>query len=405
MSDGVSDEVVNVLQVEDDVTQSIHWFTVLTQLAGGLAFFFYGLNKLSLAMKRLAGHRLKSVIVKLTSNSCIGLLVGMIVTGISNSLTLISVLLVGFVGSGLVNFENTIPVLLGAGIGSTVISLLVALKVTKYGLLFIAVAYFYGKFLKRGSANSSTGRTDDEVEVEIQNNTKLDALDCVFGLGLIFFGSQIMGDTFGFLRTNQHFVSFLGHLQSPFLGLCTGFVLTVLVNSSGAAIGILLSLSEHGLLDSRAGIAMVLGANVGTCLTACLAGFSQGRGPLEVAVALVLVRTVGALFFTVAIDGLQTLVHSACGISIDADIALLAAEPGHVKPSSVKDLNVSCQIAASHTIFNVIIALAVLPFVKWYATAVKIIVSMILRDGAKNTLRIGQNKHDAMLANLEITVV
>lgn len=87
--------------------------------------------------------------------------------------------------------------------------------------------------------------------------------------------AQVMGSTFAFLGTNASFVSFLERLHSPFLGLATGFLLTVLVNSSGAAIGILLSLSEHGLLDGRAGIAMVLGANVGTCLTACLAGFSQ----------------------------------------------------------------------------------------------------------------------------------
>ena len=372
--------------------ETVSPFDIAVQLFGGLSFFLYGLNKLSGSMKRLAGKRMKRVIVRLTSNPCIGLLVGMAVTGLSNSLTLVSVLLVGFVGTGLLQFENTIPVLMGAGIGSTLISLLVALKVTKYGLLLIAVAYFYSSYAKRKRSNhsgdasaarhhsSSSGAAFDD---EHEDTTALDAADCVFGLGLIFFGSQVMGGTFAFLGTNATFVAFLERLHNPFLGLLTGFLLTVLVNSSGAAMGILLSLSEHGLLDGRAGIAMVLGANVGTCVTACLAGFSQGRGPFEVAVALILVRTVGAIIGTIGISGLQYLAASVCGVSAEADLAVLAAEPGHIHPTGQAALDVSCQIAASHTLFNLIIALAVIPFLRPYARAVRYVVSVILRDHQK----------------------
>lgn len=381
---------------------------LLMSLLGGLAFFLYGLNKLSTSMKRLAGKRMKRVIVRLTSNSCVGLLVGMVVTGLSNSLTLVSVLLVGFVGTGLLQFEKTIPVLMGAGIGSTLISLLVALKVTKYGLLLIAVSYFYSSYAKRKLASrtgtnsghsDSNGNDHDHAELD---TTKLDVAECVFGLGLIFYGSQVMGGTFAFLGSNPTFVSFLERLHNPFLGLLTGFLLTVLVNSSGAAMGILLSLSEHGLLDGRAGIAMVLGANVGTCVTACLAGFSQGRGPLEVATALVLVRTVGALVFTAAISPLQHLASVVCGVSSEADLALLAKEPGHIHPTQQAALDVSCQIAASHTIFNLLIAIVVVPFVRPYARAVRAVVSLVLGDHRTPAHSSSQRSAPP---SLEITVV
>ena len=169
-------------------------FDLTVQLFGGLAFFLYGLNQLSGAMKRLAGKRMKRVIVRLTSNPCVGLLVGMVVTGLSNSLTLVSVLLVGFVGTGLLQFEHTIPVLMGAGIGSTLISLLVALKVTKYGLLLIAAAYFYSGYAKRRAATGSAGSSGDGNSHNHENHrdtTNLDVAECVFGLGLIFYGSQV----------------------------------------------------------------------------------------------------------------------------------------------------------------------------------------------------------------------
>eukprot|EP00750_Incisomonas_marina_P002776 INCI12610.1.p1 GENE.INCI12610.1~~INCI12610.1.p1 ORF type:complete len:404 (-),score=51.99 INCI12610.1:808-2019(-) len=388
-------------------TATVSPVDLLMSFLGGLTFFLYGLNKLSTSMKRLAGKRMKRVIVRLTSNSCVGLLVGMVVTGVSSSLTLVSVLLVGFVGTGLLQFEKTIPVLMGAGIGSTLISLLVALKVTKYGLLLIAGSYFYSSYAKRKLAsrtvtsgnNDSKSNDHDHAEPD---TTKVDVADCVFGLGLIFYGSQVMGGTFAFLGSSPTFVSFLERLHNPFLGLLTGFVLTTMVNSSGAAMGILLSLSEHGLLDGRAGIAMVLGANVGTCVTACVAGFSQGRGPLEVATALVLVRTVGALAFTAAISPLQHLASMACGVSSEADLALLAREPGHIHPTQQAALDVSCQIAASHTIFNLLIALLVVAFVRPYARVVRAVVSIVLGDHRTPARTSSQRSAPP---SLEITVV
>merc|ERR1712154_471386 len=96
-----------------------------------------------------------------------------------------------------------------------------------------------------------------------------------------------------------------------------------------------------------------------------------GRGPFEVAIALVLVRVVGAIFFTIVLQPLQNISRSVCGVSLDADLAFLAAEPGHVHPSRGAALDVSCQIAAAHSVFNIILAAAVLPFIQPYARAVR----------------------------------
>jgi len=203
------------------------------------------------------------------------------------------------------------------------------------------------------------------------------------GLGLIFHGSELMGGTyprtnpchplslgfilalmmlftagaFGFLKTNQNFLDFLAKLSNTYVGCFTGLALTGLVQSSGAALGIFLNLAQQGLLKSHTGIAMTLGANVGTCLTALLAAIGQGEGPMRVAVALTLARAVGALLCCFWIVPLEYFSMLTCRLDPTAKI---------ISPDDTASI-----IAASHTIFNIALCAAVVPFSEQYARFVK----------------------------------
>ena len=121
---------------------------------------------------------------------------------------------------------------------------------------------------------------------------------------------------------------------------------------------------------------------VRVCAHVCVCPRAQGRGPLEVAVSLMLARAMAAVFFTVAISPLQAVVHAVCGVSTEADLMVLSVEPGHIHPTQLAAVDVSCQIAASHTLFNTLLAVAVLLFLPQYARAVRVVVGWVLGDNS-----------------------
>eukprot|EP00656_Telonema_subtile_P020000 TRINITY_DN21183_c0_g1_i1.p1 TRINITY_DN21183_c0_g1~~TRINITY_DN21183_c0_g1_i1.p1 ORF type:complete len:308 (-),score=76.08 TRINITY_DN21183_c0_g1_i1:151-1074(-) len=280
-------------------------------------------------------------------------------------------------------------VLMGAGIGSTFIGLLFVFKVTKYGLLLVSAGFIYQLFNKK-EPKAEEG-ADQEALTDAWK-ARLHYSDCVFGLGLVFYGSEVMSSAFVFLRSDPAVLHFFASLDNGLLALVVGVVFTSIVQSSGASLGIFLSLANEGLLTPRAGIALTLGANVGTCLTAVLAAMGEGAGPMQVAVALIFVRTVAAVLFSLEPALLQSLVAPVCRMPTPAGVA-------------------SCEIAAAHTAFNVLLALVVVPFADSYARLVKRLVQKfgytskdeMLRSSSTDVLEIlvggeddsGEDSHEA----------
>jgi len=336
-------------------------FDTLMTFLGGLTFFLYGVKKISTALNAAAGGRMKTLLGAITRNRPAGVLTGIFAAGLSNSLTLVSVLLVSFVSSDLITFERCIPVLMGAGIGSTFIGLLFVFKVTKYGLVLVTAGFGY-QMIKKKEPRASAG--EDQAIVTAAWQIRKQYAECVLGLGLVFYGSEVMGGAFVFMRSEPAVLEMFKNLDNSLVALVVGIVFTSIVQSSGASLGIYLSLAQEGLLSSRAGIALTLGANVGTCLTAVVAAAGEGVGAMQVATALILVRTVAAALFAIQPALLQLLVSPVC----HQDTAAAQA---------------SCEIAASHTAFNLLLALLVVPFSDQYARLVKIVVRKLRRGQAE----------------------
>jgi phosphate:Na+ symporter len=231
---------------------------------------------------------------------------------------------------------QAIGVSLGADIGTTVTAQIVAFKVEKYALLLVAVGFLF----------IFTGKTDEREQYG----------HLIMGLGLIFFGMGVMSEGMEPLRSYQPFIDLMQNVSNPLIGILVATLFTGLVQSSSATMGVVIALALQGLITLEAGIALALGANIGTCVTAGLAAIGKPPDAVRVAVAHVTFKIVGVLLILPFIPAFADFVRSispmaAAGVT-GAD--RLAAETPR-------------QIANAHTVFNVGIALLFLPFADFFA--------------------------------------
>jgi len=305
------------------------------QLFGGLAIFLFGMEQMAESLKKVAGHRMKDILGKLTTNRVAGLMTGAFVTAVIQSSSVTTVMLVGFVTAGLMSLSQAIGVILGADIGTTITAQIVAFKVTKYALLLVAAGFLL----------IFTGRAD--------NTKQYGAL--IMGLGMIFFGMGIMSDGMKPLRTYEPFIALMQNVSHPLVGIMVAAGFTGLIQSSSATMGVVIAMALQGLITLEAGIALALGANIGTCVTAGLAAIGKPREAVRVAVAHVTFKIVGVLVIVWFIPPFAEFIR---GIS-----------PVHGELSGFEKLAAETprQIANAHTVFNVAIAFAFLPLAAVFA--------------------------------------
>ena len=298
-------------------------------LVGGLALFLYGMEKMSEGMKKSAGNKMRSILAALTKNRVVALFVGAFVTMVIQSSSATTVMLVSFVQAGLMSFVRSMGVILGADIGTTITAQLIAFKLTDYALLMIAIGFGLRMFAKKDHIKN-LGET-------------------VLGFGILFFGMKLMSDAMQPLRTHQELIDLMKGLENPLLGLLVGTAFTALIQSSSAFIGILIVLAQQGLITLDAGIALIFGANIGTCVTAGFACIGTSREAKRVALAHVLFKIAGVLLFIFWIPAFADMIR-ALAVKFDSDAAR--------------------QIANAHTIFNVSLGLIFLPFTTLFANLV-----------------------------------
>jgi len=312
------------------------WGSMSMTLFGGLALFLYGMEKMAESLKAVAGDSMKWILGKLTTNRIMGLLTGAFVTAVIQSSSVTTVMLVGFVTAGLMSLSQAIGVILGADIGTTITAQIVAFKVTKYALLLVAVGFLM-IFASRAEKIRQYGAL-------------------IMGLGLIFFGMGVMSDGMRPLRDYEPFIQLMQNVSNPLVGILIATLFTALIQSSSATMGVVIALALQGLISLEAGIALALGANIGTCATAGLAAIGKPREAVRVAVAHVTFKIVGVALIFAFIPQLAEFVR---WLSPAADTSLtgmnkLAAETPR-------------QIANAHTIFNVGIAFVFLPMAGLFA--------------------------------------
>ncbi|MBO9514574.1 MAG: Na/Pi cotransporter family protein [Variovorax sp.] len=294
---------------------------MLGSLLGGLALFLFGLELLTDGFKTIAGPKLQTILGRMTANRFRGVVAGGVVTAILNSSTITTVLMVGFVSAGLMTLAQTVPMIMGANIGSTFTAQIIAFNVSALAPFMLAIG-----FLGRAFATRELLRQLGSV---------------LLGFGLLFLGIQFMSDATHPLRTYQPFIDAMQNMKGPLLGIVVGAVFTAIVQSSAATLAIIIALGAQGLMPLEAGIALILGANVGTCGTALLAAIGRPPEALQVGIVHLLFNVLGVLFFVFIIPQLADFVRAISPSSPELEgAARLAAETPR-------------QVANTHTIFSV----------------------------------------------------
>ena len=307
---------------------AIDVFALLVGLFGGLALFLFGMELMASSLKSVAGDRMRNILARLTASRTRGAITGALATAAIQSSSVTTVLVVGFVSAGLMTTVQAVGVIMGANVGTTITAQIIAFKVTKAALVMVAIGFalqFFGK----------------------KRRTKLYGAT-ILGLGLVFLGMNVMGDAMRPLRTYEPFLEVMTSLEAPLLGILAGAAFTALVQSSSATTGVVIVLAAQGLITLPAGVALIFGANIGTCVTAMLAAAGKPREAMRAAGVHVLFNVLGVLIWIPFIHLLAKLV---VGISPEGDVPR--------------------QIANGHTIFNVANTLLFLPFAGLFAKAVQ----------------------------------
>lgn len=296
-------------------------------LVGGLGLFLYGMQLMADGLQKMAGDRLRRLIEILTSTPITGMLVGAVVTVLVQSSSATSVMVVGFVNAGLMTLKQAISVIMGAAIGTTVTAFMVSLRLTDLALPAIGIGFLLTMVGKR-------------------KHTKFVG-QAILGFGVLFLGLNIMGDAMKPLRTNPVFTGMmLNFSQQPLLGVFAGAIFTAIVQSSSATSSLVVALAAEGLLDLNSSFALMLGANIGTTVTALLAALPMKLTAKRAALAQLIFKMIGVVIFVVLFNPFLAI------------IAMLFP-------------TVSRQAANANVIFNVANAILMLPFIPAYQRLVE----------------------------------
>lgn len=263
----------------------------IISLLGGLAIFLYGMNEMSASLERASGARLSSILEKLTHNAFSGLLCGFFVTAIIQSSSATTVMVVGFVNAGILSLSRAVFVIMGANIGTTATSWILSLAgLEGNGIVELLNPKQLGPLL------ATVGIV---MFMFLKDRKKKDVGVILLGLGMIFIGMNTMSAAMKPLTESEGFANALTFFTNPFLGVVAGAVITAIIQSSSASIGILQALSASGKLNGHMVLPIVLGQNIGTCVTAVLSASGANRNAKRAAAVHLFFNIIGTTFFLV----------------------------------------------------------------------------------------------------------
>jgi phosphate:Na+ symporter len=312
-------------------------------LLGGLGLFLFGMKIMSEGLQKIAGSRMRKILAGLTDNRIVGTLVGIAVTAMIQSSSATTVMVVGFVNAGLMSLVQSIGIVLGANIGTTITAQLIAFKITHYALPAIGIGAGFKLFAK--------------------NKKWSYAGEILLGFGLLFFGLSVMKAAFDPLKASEDFRQlFMIIGDNHLLGVLIGAILTIVVQSSTATIGITIALASTGILTFEASVALILGENIGTTITTNLAAIGTNLAARRTALAHFLFNTFGVcymlLFFTLFTKFVASITPG------DADFIIQTQEQAIRLGGEIGDKPfIARHIANTHTLFNIVNAIIFLPLI------------------------------------------
>ncbi len=312
-------------------------------LVGGLGLFLFGMKIMSEGLQKVAGDRMRKILAALTANRIVGTFVGLAVTAIIQSSSATTVMVVGFVNAGLMSLVQSIGVILGANIGTTVTAQLIAFKITKYALPAIGI----GAGLKLFSRNIKWNYVGE----------------IILGFGILFFGLSTMKHAFDPVKTSEEFRQLFTIVgDHHLLGVAIGALLTIIVQSSSATIGITLALASSGLLSFEASVALILGENIGTTITANLAAIGTNLAARRTAFAHFLFNFLGVAYMLVLFPIFTSFIEKLTPGA--ADFVVQTAQQSQSLGVAIGDKPyIARHIANTHTLFNILNVIIFLPLV------------------------------------------
>ena len=303
------------------------YLDLIIPFAGGLGMFIYGMQIMSQGLENAAGNKMKSILEALTKNKLMGVLLGAAITAVIQSSSATTVMVVGFVNAGIMNLTQAMGVIMGANIGTTITGWLVS---AGEWAEFLSPSTLAPIAIMLGVVLMLTGK---------RRSTK-DIASIIVGFGLLFVGISTMSSSVSPLRENEAFCNlFITLGGNPFLGILVGAVVTAIIQSSSASVGILQSLAAAGLIPFNAAIYIIMGQNIGTCVTAMMSSMGAKKNAKTAALMHLLFNIIGTVIFSVAAIAFFTTVN----------------------PSWSHGMITQTQISTVHTAFNIATTLLLFP--------------------------------------------
>ena len=294
-----------------------------------MRYSLYGMQMMSAGLETAAGNRMKQILEKLTASRFLGVLVGAAITAVIQSSSATTVMVVGFVNSRMMTLTQAVWIIMGANIGTTVTGLLIALDVGVRGAVDSPLpAWCMIVFLKK-------------------SQTPPPSVNIMAGLGVLFIGMEMMSAAMVPLRDSQAFISLMTRFSNPLLGILAGAVFTAIIQSSSASVGILQTLAASELIGLPSAVYVLFGQNIGTCITAVLASIGTSRNAKRTTVIHLMFNLFGTALFTL----------------------LCQTTPLTGFLQSLAPASPSAQIALTHTMFNIVTTMVLLPFGNWMVKA------------------------------------
>lgn len=322
---------------------NINDLEMLFRFIGGLGLFLYGMNTMADGLQKSTGGKLKKLMGFLTKNRFVAVLMGAGITAIIQSSSATTVMVVGFVNAGMLSLTQAVGVIMGANIGTTVTAWLVSMS--EWGSIF-KPEFFAPVILGIGAFNMLFCKSENKKKMG----------EILVGFGVLFIGLSFMSDSIKPYRDSQIFVDAFTILgKNPFLAILAGAVVTGVIQSSSASVGILQTLALNGIVNWQSAVFITLGQNIGTCVTALLSSAGAGRNAKRASIIHLLFNTIGAGIFGIIMYILFKMNASWANSSVN-----------------------TVQISIFHTIFNVMNTVLLFPFANWL---VKLSCVIVRGDG------------------------
>ncbi len=315
----------------------MNYLDIIIPFVGGLGMFIYGMQIMAAGLENAAGNKMKSILEALTRNKFMGVLLGAAITAIIQSSSATTVMVVGFVNAGIMNLTQAMGVIMGANIGTTVTGWLVS-------------AVEWAEFLQPATIAPVAIMLGVVVMLTGKRRSTKDIASIVIGFGLLFVGITTMSDAVSPLREVEAFTNMFVTLGgNPILGILVGAGVTAIIQSSSASVGILQSLAGAGLVPFSAAIYIIMGQNIGTCVTALMSSMGAKKNAKTAALMHLLFNIIGTIIFsTAAIIYLEI-------INAGVDFGLIS----------------QTQISIAHTAFNIATTVLLFPFSNWIIVLAK----------------------------------